>query len=76
MQIGCTELPLASFLFVLSLYGESLGGHGFAVVLSTIALQASLDSVREELELTWWLHIDTGLRRFRLLATVTDINYF
>lgn len=28
VQIGCTEVPLASFLFVLSLYGESgLGGY-------------------------------------------------
>ena len=36
MQIGCTELPLALFLFVLSLYGESLGGHGFTMVFSRI----------------------------------------
>ena len=52
VQIGCTESLLASFLFVLSLYGESLDGHGFAIVLSMIVLQASLDSTCEELELT------------------------
>ena len=39
MKIGRAESPLASFLFVLSFYGESLGGHGFVTVLSTIALQ-------------------------------------
>ena len=40
----------ASFvLFVLSLYGEGLGGRGFATVLSAIALQAPLDSVHGEL---------------------------
>ena len=32
VQIGCTESPLALFLFVLSSYGESLSGHGFAVL--------------------------------------------
>ena len=52
MQIDGTESPLALFLFVLSLYGESLDGHGFAMVLSTIVLQASLNSTRGELELT------------------------
>ena len=52
VQIGCTESPLVSSLFVLSLYGESLGGHDFAIVLSTIVLQALLDSARGELELT------------------------
>ena len=40
VQIGCAELPLASFLFVLSFYGESLGGRGFVTVLSTIVLRA------------------------------------
>ena len=49
MKIGCTESPLASFLYVLSFYGETLGGHGFATVLSTIALQAPLDRARGEL---------------------------
>ena len=53
VQISCTEPPLALFLFVLNLYGESLGGHGFVVVvLSTIASQALLDSACGELELT------------------------
>ena len=33
LQIGCTESPLASFLLVLSFYGESLGGRGFVTVL-------------------------------------------
>ena len=32
MKIGCAESPLASFLFVLSFYGETLGGHGFVTV--------------------------------------------
>ena len=49
VQIGCMESPLASFLFVLSFYGESLGGCGFATVLSTITLQAPLDRARGEL---------------------------
>ena len=48
-QISCAESPLALFLFALSFYGESLGGCGFATVLSTIALQAPLDSSRGEL---------------------------
>ena len=53
MQIDGTESPLALFFFfVLSLYGESLDGYGFAMVLSTIVLQASLNSTRGELELT------------------------
>ena len=49
VQIGCAESPLASFLFVLSFYGESLGGCGFTTVLSTIALQAPLDRAHGEL---------------------------
>ena len=49
VKIGCAESPLASFLFVLSFYGESLGGCGFATVLSMIALQAPLDRARGEL---------------------------
>ena len=28
LQIGCAESPLASFLLVLSFYGESLDGRG------------------------------------------------
>ena len=36
VQIGCTESPLASFLFVLSFYGESLGECGFTTVLSIL----------------------------------------
>ena len=49
MQIGPAESPLASFLLVLSFYGESLGGRGFVTVLPTIALQAPLDRARGEL---------------------------
>ena len=44
--IGSAETLLASFLFVLSFYGESLGGRGFVTVLPTIALQAPLDRAR------------------------------
>ena len=36
VQIGCAESPLASLLFVLSFYGESLCGCGFETILSTI----------------------------------------
>ena len=32
MKIGRAESPLTSFLFVLSYYGETLGGHGFVTV--------------------------------------------
>ena len=28
VKIGCTDVPLDSLLFVLSLYGETLGGRG------------------------------------------------
>ena len=49
LQIGPAESPLASFLLVLSFYGESLGGRGFVTVLPTIALQAPLDRARGEL---------------------------
>ena len=49
LQIGRAESPLASFLHVLSFYGENLGGHGFITVLPTIALQAPLDRARGEL---------------------------
>ena len=43
MKIGCAESPLASFLSVLSFYGETLGGCGFITVLATVELQAPLD---------------------------------
>ena len=46
LQIGCAESPLASFLLVLSFYGESSGGRGFVTVLPTIVLQAPLDRDR------------------------------
>ena len=50
MQIGsAAEPPLASFLFVLRFYGESLGGCGYVTVLRTDALQARLDRARGEL---------------------------
>ena len=49
MKIGRAESLLASFLFVLSFYGETLGGRGFVTVLSTIASQAPLDRARGEL---------------------------
>ena len=49
LQIGCAESPLASFLLILSFYGESLGGRGFVTVLPTIVLQAPLDRARGEL---------------------------
>ena len=49
LQIGCAESPLASFLLVLSFYGESLGGRGFLTVFPTIVLQAPLDRARGEL---------------------------
>ena len=49
VQIGSAEPPLASFLFVLSFYGGSLGGRGYVTVLSTDALQVPLDRARGEL---------------------------
>ena len=49
LQIGCAESPLASFLLVLSFYGESLGGRDFVTVLPAIVLQAPLDRARGEL---------------------------
>ena len=49
LQIGPAESPLASFLLILSFYGESLGGRGFVTVLPTIVLQAPLDRARGEL---------------------------
>ena len=49
MQIGSAEPLLTSFLFVLSFYEESLGGHGYVTVLSTDTLQVSLDRACGEL---------------------------
>ena len=49
MQIGSAEPPLASFLFALSFYGESLSGRGYVTALRTDALQAPLDRARGEL---------------------------
>ena len=49
VQIGRAKSLLASFLFILSFYGESLGGRGFVTVLPAIALQAPLDRARGEL---------------------------
>ena len=49
MQIGSAEPPLASFLFILSFFGENLGGRAYATVLFTNALQAPLDRARGEL---------------------------
>ena len=48
MKIGRAESQLASFLFALSFYGETLGRRGF-VMLSMIVLQAPLDRARREL---------------------------
>ena len=58
MQIGSAEPPLASFLFVLSFYGESLGGRDYVTVLRTDALQAPLDRARGELYIFWYSNID------------------
>ena len=49
VQIVSAEPLLALFLFALSLYGESLGEHGFVTVLSMNVIQAPLDSARGEL---------------------------
>ena len=46
VQNGSAEPLLASFLFVFSFYGESLGGRGFVTVLPTNALQAPYRSWR------------------------------
>ena len=45
VQIGSAEPLLASFLFVLSFYEESLGGRGYI----TDTLQAPLDRARGKL---------------------------
>ena len=47
VQIGSAEPLLASFLFILSFYEESLGGRGYVTVLSTDTLQAPLDRAVE-----------------------------
>ena len=49
VQIGRAEWTLASFFVVLSFYEESLGGRGFVMVLTIIALQVPLDRARGEL---------------------------
>ena len=49
VQIGSVEPLLASFLFILSFYEESLGGRGYVTVLSTDTLQAPLDRACGEL---------------------------
>ena len=48
LQICCAESPLASFLLVLSFYGQSLGRRAFVTVLPTIAIQVPLDRARGE----------------------------
>ena len=60
VQIGCAESPLALLLFVLSFYAASVGGLGFVMVLSTIALQAPLDGSHGELPSDTWTLISTG----------------
>ena len=60
MQNGSAEPLLASFLFVLSFYGESLGGCDFVMVLPTNALQAPLDSAHGELPSDTRTLISTG----------------
>ena len=49
MQIDSAELPLASFLFVLTFYGKNSSGHGSNTVLCTIAFQKPSDSAHGEL---------------------------
>ena len=52
MQIvGCVELLLALLLFVLILFiwRNSIGGHGFATVLSMMVLQVPLNRAHGEL---------------------------
>ena len=45
MQIGSAEPSLASFLFALNFYGESLGGRGYVTVLrSDASLRGELSS--------------------------------
>ena len=63
LQIGPAESPLASFLLVLSFYGESFGGGGFVTVLPMIALQAPLDRARGELpsDTRTYIYIDIPL---------------
>ena len=61
VQNGSAELLLASFLFVLSFYGESLRGRGFVTVLPTNALQAPLGSARGELPSDTRTYIDIPL---------------
>ena len=63
MQIGSAELPLASFRFVLSLYGEISGVRNSYALSSTIALQAPLGSARLELSSSSQTLISTGVIR-------------
>ena len=49
MQIDSAELPLASFSFVLTLYGKNSSGRGSNTVLCTIAFQEPSDSAHGEL---------------------------
>ena len=62
VQIGFVKVPLALFLFVLSLYGKSLSGHGFTMVLSMIVLAES-SNIHDHCTLIY-----TG---FRLLLSLT-----
>ena len=61
VQNGSAEPLLASFLFVLSFYGESLGGRGFVTVLPTNTLQTPLDNARAELPSDTRTYIDIPL---------------
>ena len=49
MQIDPAELPLASFSFVLTLYGKNSSGRSSNTVLCTIAFQEPSDSAHGEL---------------------------
>ena len=46
LQIGPAESQLASFLLVLSFYGESLSRRGFVTVSPTIALQVAISDLQ------------------------------
>ena len=53
VQIDLVELPLASFLFVLTLYWKSSSGRGSNTVLCTSAFQEPLWGVRNYLEILY-----------------------
>ena len=81
MQSGSAEPPLASFLFVLSFYGESLGGRGYVTVLRMDALQAQLDRARGELSsdtrtLIFYLKIIRGKIGEIWRSEIATINRF